>query len=135
MNIGIFIAGLLFAALGAYGCYYYPKLRKTLTGQIEGMVVRYREGTAHTGHRTIAKVWCPTVEYTVNGVTHSYKCVDCYETEEPVSAEGKTVALLYNPANPKQCRETKNIQQKNVLVFTVIVFLVGVGLAVYSFVV
>ena len=137
MNIGLFIVGLIIAAAGAYGCYYYPKMRKTLSGQIEGTVVRYRKGLGGTGKRGKSRiVWYPTVTYTVNGVTYSY---DCFcgansESEEPVSTEGKTVSLLYNPANPKQCAEAKNIQQKHMMVFTVIVMLVGIGLAVWSFV-
>ena len=133
MNIALFIVGLLFAAAGAYGCCYYPKMRKTLTGQIDGTVVRYRKGLGGTGKRGRSRiVWYPTVEYTVNGVTHSYDCTFCYESEEPVSTDGKTVPLLYNPAKPKQCAEAENIQQKHIMVFTVIVMLVGIGLAVWA---
>jgi len=131
---GLLFAGLLFTALGAYGCYYYPKMRKALTGRIEGTVVRYREGTAHINRKKIAKVWYPTVAYTVNGVTHSYDCTDCYETEEPLSTEGKTVSLLYNPANPKICRRAENIQAKGALAVAAVVMLVGIGLIVLSFV-
>ena len=133
MNTSLFIVGLLFAAAGGYGCYYYPKMRKTLTGQIEGTVVRYREGRTYSGRRSRI-VWRPTVTYTVNGVTHSYDCIAKHESEEPVSTEGKTVSLLYNPANPKQCREAKDIQQKNTMVVTVIIMLVGIGLVALSFV-
>ena len=133
MNTAFFIVGLLLAAAGAYGCYYYPKMRKTLSGQIDGTVVRYRKGLGGTGRRGRSRiVWYPTVTYTVNGVPHSYDCTFRYEISQPVSIEGKTVPLLYNPANPKQCAEAENIQQKNIMVVTVIVMLVGVGLAVSS---
>ena len=131
MNTAFFIFGLLLAAAGAYGCYYYPKMRKTLTGQVEGTVVRYREGRTYSGRRSRI-VWRPTVTYTVNGVTHSYDCTFSYEISQPVSIEGKTVSLLYNPANPKQCREAKDIQQKGIMVLTVIIMLVGIGIAVLS---
>ena len=132
MNTALFIVGLLFAAAGAYGCYYYPKMRKILTGQINGTVIRYRKGMAGSGRRNRI-VWYPTVIYTVNGVTHSYDCTFHFEASQPASIEGKTVPLLYNPAKPKQCAEAENIQQKGVMAVTVIAMLVGIGLAVWSF--
>jgi len=140
MTVPLFIVGLIFAALGAYLCYYYPKMRKILTEPIDGQVISFVEGTTSVGNtrsgksafKTV-KAWYPTVTYTVNGVTHNYTCV-IPELMKPESIEGKTVPLLYNPSNPDKCIEAESIKSNNMMVVPIIVLLVGVGLVVLSFI-
>jgi hypothetical protein len=139
----LFFIGLFFAAVGGFSFYYYPKKRKTFTEPIDGTVVSFMEGMAyvdkHVGgkYKSVAvKAWYPVVEYTVNGVTHSYTCISAKLLEDPagfeLGDEYKTIPLLYNPVKPAQCSETENVKGSH-LITGFIIMLIGIGLMVWSF--
>ena len=141
MTFPLFILGLFFTALGAYLCWYYPNMRKTLTEPIDGTVVSYVEGTTSiarsraggkSAFKTV-KAWYPVVTYTVNGVTHNYTC-SIAELSEPEGIEGKTIPLLYNPTDPGKCLEAQPIKVNNMMAAPIIILLVGIGLIVLSFI-
>ena len=61
----MFIIGLVFAGFGIFMCWHYPKMKKTLSEQINGKIVRYVEGSAsvNRARSRVAKAWYPVVEY------------------------------------------------------------------------
>src|ERR1700754_5002277 len=61
----------------------------------EGTVVALTERTARS---SLSKVWYPTVEYPVEGRVYSFD--SSFGTRPPAYAEGDTVSVAYNPADP-----------------------------------
>jgi hypothetical protein len=139
MQVPLLIFGLVFAALGAYLCYKLPKQRKTLTEPIDGKVVSYEEGwtTSFSNNNDREekreRAWFPVVTYSVNGVTHKFTCRNSPEFSEPVNTEGKTIPLLYNPANPGKCVEADS-NKANSAWAGLIILLIGIVFIVISFI-
>jgi len=136
MIIPLFILGLAIAALGGYFCY----MRKTLTEPISAKVVGYEEGEAYVrktrgskGNYRV-KAWYPLVTYSVNSETYNHTFRNSYELSEPVKNEGKTIPLLYNPANPDKCVEAE-VNKAGTMFVGLFIILVGVVLIVVSFVI
>jgi uncharacterized protein DUF3592 len=65
----------------------------------EGTVVALTERTATSSLR---KVWYPTVEYTVDGRVYSFD--SSFATRPPAYAEGDTVSVAYNQADPSDAQ-------------------------------
>ena len=135
MVVPLFILGLALAALGAYFC----RMRKTLTEPINAKVTGYEEGWAYVrktrgskGNYRV-KAWYPKVTYSVNGVTYNHTGRNSYELSEPVKTEGKTIPLLYNPADPAKCVEA-DVNQAGTMFVGVFIIIVGVVLIVVSFI-
>ena len=135
MIIPLFIFGLALAALGGYFCY----MRKTLTEPISAAVTGYEEGWAYVrktrgskGNYRV-KAWYPKVTYSVNDVTYNHTCRNSYELSEPARNEGKTIPLLYNPANPGKCVEAE-VNKSSTMFVGLFIILIGIVLIAISFV-